>query len=288
MQFIFSGVVPEGTGIRHPHFANQVSLWRVTVCNRPPAPVDLVYFGLIPQPFSRSRVRDFAPWNWIGFDESMRNIDAEAIDAAVKPPFEDRVEFLPNFLVPPVEVRLRGVECMEVPLPIGASSDATPCGPTENGLPVVRCPFASCAATGREVETMPRRRSGFRSNRFLEPAVPIRAVIRYDVHKDFEPPGMRVFEESVEIFERSVHRIDITIVGDVVSMVALGGTENRVEPYCIAPQRRNVSKLLPEPIDIPVSVPVCVLEGAQIYLVDTGVAPPFRLVGLSDNGMAHV
>ena len=67
-----------------------------------------------------------------------------------------------------------------------------------------------------------------------------------------------------------------------------GGTENGIEPYRIAPQSRDMPELLPEPVDIPISVPVCVLEGAQIYLVDTGVAPPFRLVGLSDNGMAHV
>lgn len=29
----------------------------------------------------------------------------------------------------------------------------------------------------------------------------IRTVVRNDVHEDFQPQGMRVFEEAVEVFE---------------------------------------------------------------------------------------
>ena len=177
---------------------------------------------------------------------------------------------------------------MEVPLPVSASGDAAPCGASKNGLPAIRRSFTSCAATGFEVETASRRRSGLPSNRFLEPAVLIRAVVRNDVHEDFQPQGMRIFEESVEIFERSVHRIDVAVVGDVVSMVALGGMENGIEPYRIAPQSRDMPELLPEPVDIPVSIPVCIFEGTQINLIDAGVAPPFHLVGLPNNKTAHV
>ena len=112
---------------------------------------------------------------------------------------------------------------MEVPLPIDTSPNVAPCGATENGAPVVRRSFASWAPTRFKVETLARRRSGFCSHGFFEPSVLIRAVVRHNVHEDFQPQGMCLLKETVELAEGSVHRVDIAVVGDVVSVVALGG-----------------------------------------------------------------
>jgi hypothetical protein len=67
----------------------------------------------------------------------VRDVDAEAGDAAVEPVAEDAVELVADILVPPVEVRLGGREVVQivgaaflVPRPRGAAA--------ERGAPVVR------------------------------------------------------------------------------------------------------------------------------------------------------
>jgi hypothetical protein len=68
-------------------------------------------------------------------DEPVGDIDPEAVDAAVEPELEDRVELGPHLFVLPVEVGLGGVEQVEVPL---AVVDPLPRRTSEDGQPVVR------------------------------------------------------------------------------------------------------------------------------------------------------
>jgi hypothetical protein len=80
-------------------------------------------------------------------DEPVRDVDPEAVDTAVEPELEDRVELGAHLFVLPVEVWLRGVEQMEVPL---AVVDAHPRRTSEHGQPVVRWLAAVGAAAVAE------------------------------------------------------------------------------------------------------------------------------------------
>ena len=72
-------------------------------------------------------------------DHAVRDIHPEAIDTAVEPETQDAEELLMNPRVLPVEVGLRDIEDVEVPLAgcaIGIGG-ALPHRPTEDGFPVV-------------------------------------------------------------------------------------------------------------------------------------------------------
>ena len=62
------------------------------------------------------------------------DVDAEAVDAAVEPEAQDRVELLDNLCVIPVPIRLADVEQVEIPLTV---VDAFPGRPSERGGPAI-------------------------------------------------------------------------------------------------------------------------------------------------------
>src|SRR5690606_21167193 len=80
-------------------------------------------------------------------DQAARDLDAEAVHAAVEPEAQDAAELLVDLRVVPVEVGLAAVEEVQVPLAVvlpgaaggvGAVAHAGPGGATEHRLPVVR------------------------------------------------------------------------------------------------------------------------------------------------------
>src|SRR6202522_4606447 len=80
--------------------------------------------------------------------------DADAVDAAVEPEAQDRLELGPDLRVGPVEVGLLRGEQVQVPLAGRAvrSRDPGPRGAAEDRLPVVRRKVAAGAASGPEPE----------------------------------------------------------------------------------------------------------------------------------------
>ena len=54
-----------------------------------------------------------------------------------------------------------------------------------------------------------------------EPGVLVGRVVRHDVDQQFQSQVVRALDETVEVFERSVLRIDVDVIGDVVAVVFL-------------------------------------------------------------------
>src|SRR5690625_963975 len=75
----------------------------------------------------------------IGLNHSVRNIDTEPINTAIEPEAQNVLKIGAHLGVFPVEVRLTGIEKVEIPLPGGTVSlgDAGPCPATEYRLPVI-------------------------------------------------------------------------------------------------------------------------------------------------------
>ena len=105
-----------------------------------------------------------------GLDEGVGNVHPEAGDAAVQPEAQDPLEFLVHGVVVPVEVRLGGVEQVQVPLAGRAVrfGDPGPGWAAEVGLPVVRRLLAECSAAVAEDEHVPFRAAGGRGQGGLE------------------------------------------------------------------------------------------------------------------------
>ena len=125
-------------------------------------------------------------------EEAVRDVDAEPIDAAVEPEAEDADEIALHLRVVPVEIRLFRREEMQVVL--AARLVQRPSRAAEGGLPIVR--RAAVASRPEDVTGL-----------------------------------VRVGHESVEIGERAELRVDVDVVGHVVSVVGAGG-RGRSRPRC--------------------------------------------------------
>src|SRR3954453_14222502 len=68
--------------------------------------------------------------------QAVGDIDAEAIDTAIEPEPQDVQELIANLIVVPIEIRLPGVEQMQIPLAVRLVHPS-PCRAAELRLPVV-------------------------------------------------------------------------------------------------------------------------------------------------------
>src|SRR5690606_12846533 len=88
---------------------------------------------------------------------------------------------------------------------------------------------------------------------------------------------MRAGDEPVEVCEGAEDRVDIAIVGDVISeIVHRRGIEWR-EPDRIDPKRGDIVEPRRDPREIPDGVAVRIGIAARIDLIDDRALPPQRL-----------
>ena len=164
----------------HPRLGDRGAGRVVLVEHRPPLGVDVVHvvavddrvaavdrhgveFGL-----ARQRLGEI-------LREHVGDVDAEAVDAAIRPEPQRAHEVLAHLRVVPVEVGLLDGEEVQVPL---AVRDLLPRRAAEDRLPVGRRLCAVGAGPVAEDVAVARRRARRGGERLLEPLVQIRGVVR--------------------------------------------------------------------------------------------------------------
>ena len=256
----------------------------VLVGDRPPAPLEGGQVGVVPGGGTRVRVEGAAPGLRVDADVGQRHVlghrdrhvDAEAVDAAVEPEPQDRVELRPDALVAPVPVRLRHVEQVQVPLPgrpVGVG-DARPGVAAEHRGPVVGRLVAVRPLAVAEDEQVALGRAGFGGEGGLEPRMLPGAVVRHEVdeHAQAELVGAR--DELVGLGERAEVGGDVAVVGDVVAAVQQRRRVPRADPDGVHAEGREVRQPVDHPADVARPVAVRVGERARVDLVDHRAAPP--------------
>ena len=169
-------------------------------------------------------------------DHAVRDVDPEAVDAPVQPEPQHVLELAADLGVLPVEVRLLGVEQVQVPL---AVRDAGPRGPAEDRQPVVRRQLAGDAAALAEQVAVALGAARGGVERGPEPDVLVGGVVRDEVDDDAHAELVRALEQAVGVGERAEQRVDVAVVGDVVAGVGLRrGVEGR-EPDGVHAERRR-------------------------------------------------
>ena len=124
--------------------------------------------------------------------QAVGDVDAKAVHAAREPELEDRVELGAHGLVRPVQIRLRRIEQMQVPL---AVLDLLPGRAAEDRRPVVRWRRAAVASVA-EHEAGARVASRAGGERLHEPGVFAGQVIGNEVDDDADAVAMRVGDQS--------------------------------------------------------------------------------------------
>ena len=111
--------------------------------------------------------------------QSVRDVDAESVDATVGPEPQGFHEVCANLWIVPVEVWLFLGEQVQVPLAGRAIGiwDALPRRPAEDRLPVRRRQFAVCAQTVTEDVAVACGGASRGCQRFLEPLVTVRGMV---------------------------------------------------------------------------------------------------------------
>ena len=208
--------------------------------------------------------------------EHVGDVDTEPVDTAVAPEPQGADEVRPHLGVRPVQVGLRHVEVVEVPLPV---RDALPRGPAEHRLPVRR--RLGPIGSGALAEDVPlaRGRPAAGGESLLEPRVVVRGVVGHDVDDDPDAVGVQPRDELVHVGQGPQARVDVAVVGDVVPAVGERRGVEGAQPDGIHPQFGEVRHTRGDAGDVAEAVGVAVGEAAGIHLVHHGLAPPVGGVG---------
>jgi len=287
----------EPLGRAHPRLGHQHPPAGVAVHQPPPGAVDLVHPVLVPdrrravaqRPRGRREHRP-DPGEVGRLDQAVRHVHPEAVHPPIQPEPQDLLELGPHQRVVPVEVRLGGVEQVQVPLAGGAVRLGHP-GPgrtAEHALPVVGRHLAARSAAVAEQVTRPLRTARPGRHRGAEPLVGARRVVGHQVEDHPQAARVGLVHQLVGVGQAAEQRVDRAVVGDVVAGVGLRGGVERRHPDRVHAQLHEVVQPARHAGEVAEAVTVGVGEGARVDLVDDRVPPPPRVVRLPLSGaVAH-
>ncbi len=199
----------------------------------------------------------------------LRDVDPEPIHPAVQPEAGVVEHRGTHRRVAPVEVRLLRQECVEVVL--AGRWIQLPRRPVEHADPVVGHAAAGCRVAPH-VPIPPRVVA--RGARLHEPRMLARRVVRHVVDEHAEVALVRRGHEGVEVIKRPEHRVDIGVVGDVVSEVGHRRRIERRDPDGVDAQPGQVVEPRGDPLQVTDPVAVRIGERTGVDLVDDGGLPP--------------
>ena len=94
------------------------------------------------------------------------------------------------------------------------------------------------------------------------------------VHDNSDPQAMGCRQHTVEIRHGAEISHDISVIGNIISIIIIRGGIDRAEPDDIDPKLLQIGEMLCDPVQIPDPVSVAVREGPGIDLIDDRFFPP--------------
>ena len=102
----------------------------------------------------------------------------------------------------------------------------------------------------------------------------VRRVVHHQLGNDLQLAAMGFFQELAEVVERAVLRIDVHVIGDVVSVILERRREERLQPDRGDAQILNVVEPLGKAAKVADAVVVAVAKRADVHLIDDGILVP--------------
>src|ERR1700733_2869798 len=109
----------------------------------------------------------------------------------------------------------------------------------------------------------------------------IRRVIHDEIENDSYSSFFSLGYEAVEIGERPVCRVNIFIIGDVVTEIHLRRRKARRNPDSVNAERLQIVELRGDAVEIAEAVVVAIGVAARINLVENRVLPPLMALGIN-------
>ncbi len=202
----------------------------------------------------------------------VNHIQPESSHTFPDPPIYHIVDFLSQFRILPVQVRLLYGKLVEIillhfgnPLP----------GRTAKTCPHVVGRRTLCAVPPDIIVVIGILPALLR---LQKPEMLVGGMVQHQIHDDADTALPRLFNQFLHVLQRAKHGVDVLIVRDVVTIVVLWGSAHRGEPDCVYPQSLQIVQLRDDPLQVSYAVPVAVREAAGIDLINHGAFPPFAVV----------
>jgi hypothetical protein len=200
-------------------------------------------------------------------------VEAQPVDAHLQPEIEHLFHDLVHRRV--IEIQIRLVRIKAVPVISLGERIPRPIGSLEILEDDARVPvFFQRIAPDIQLAL---RRPGRGATRFLEPRILIRGVIDDQLRDHTQPALMRRGKEGAEVIERSVVRVDVEIIRDVVAVIAQGRRIKREQPDRGHAQFLEIIEFLDQPAEIADAVAVAVVKRLYMQFVNDRVFVPERI-----------
>ena len=98
------------------------------------------------------------------------------------------------------------------------------------------------------------------------------------VHDDVQPSFVSFLEQVFKILQIAKFRVDGVVIRNVIAKIDIGGGVDRRHPDAIHPQVSQVVKVLDDAWQVTDAVPVGILKGTRIDLIDDPILPPKSVV----------
>src|SRR5579883_2317771 len=192
-------------------------------------------------------------------DQVPHDVNAKTVDAAIEPEAKGGVHRFANVAIAPVQIRLLLEECVIVIL-LGRCVEC-PSAAAEIRNPIVgRRSVRPWIAPDVPVSFA----SGAGASALDEPRMLIGSMVRNEIEDDFQAEPMRLFDQSVELRQRSKDRRDAAIIGDVVAEIRHRRGIDRRYPDRVDAYPMKVVEPAPNSIEVSDAVVVRILKRTRI------------------------
>ena len=151
-------------------------------------------------------------------------IQTEAVDPQVQPPADHPVDFFPHLRIFPVQIGLFRRKDMEIGL--ARVVIVSPGRAAEEALPSVR----QLVFRGIRPQIIVAVRIVFAFFCFQKPRMLVARMVHHQIHDDFDACSMGFAQQFLEIGHRPEIGMDVLIIGNVIAVVDIRRSVNRVQP----------------------------------------------------------
>src|ERR1700734_1475542 len=113
----------------------------------------------------------------------------------------------------------------------------------------------------------------------------IRSMIRHKIHDDAHAMLLAIRHHAVEIGQRSVHRIDVFIISDVIAKIDLRRRIAGRNPDRVYSEVMQVLHLGSDAIQIADAIVIAVGKTARIDFIEDSMLPPLVAFGVDRLGL---